>query len=333
MKIVYIIGNGFDLNLGLKTGFTDFFKYYNSLPEINNLITNLKKEINTDIKSWSDLEIQFGQYTKNFNSSEEFDIVYENVGDELSKYLKNQENSISFENVNQDIANKYLCFPEDSLQPLFVNQLKAFKKEWVNSHWNVDIITFNYTNVIDFVFKNSLAKKQIGLNERKNPILLSNIEHLHGFLEERMIFGVDNLAQISNEDFHKNQNVIEAFVKPLSNKASNDIIDNKCIKIISNANLICIFGCSIGESDKTWWKLVAEQLKRNCKLIIFFKVEEEISRRTPYKISRLINKIKDDFIEKAQIKDSNTKEVIYNNIFIGINTNFFSNLINTTNRI
>ena len=28
MKVVYLIGNGFDLNLGLKTSYSDFYTYY-----------------------------------------------------------------------------------------------------------------------------------------------------------------------------------------------------------------------------------------------------------------------------------------------------------------
>ncbi len=28
MNITFLIGNGFDLNLGLKTRYTDFYKYY-----------------------------------------------------------------------------------------------------------------------------------------------------------------------------------------------------------------------------------------------------------------------------------------------------------------
>ena len=31
MKVVYLIGNGFDLNLGLKTSYSDFYTYYTAV--------------------------------------------------------------------------------------------------------------------------------------------------------------------------------------------------------------------------------------------------------------------------------------------------------------
>ena len=50
MNIVYLIGNGFDINLGLNTRYCDFYKYYlesqqsdNSNPHIKTLKKSLKR--------------------------------------------------------------------------------------------------------------------------------------------------------------------------------------------------------------------------------------------------------------------------------------------------
>lgn len=45
MQILYIIGNGFDLNLGLKTSYKDFYDHYKSVDSSKNSINNLKKNI------------------------------------------------------------------------------------------------------------------------------------------------------------------------------------------------------------------------------------------------------------------------------------------------
>ena len=42
MKIVYLIGNGFDLNLGLKTSYRDFYKKYIKQKSNSEIVENFK---------------------------------------------------------------------------------------------------------------------------------------------------------------------------------------------------------------------------------------------------------------------------------------------------
>ena len=90
MNILYIIGNGFDLNLGMRTRYSDFYKYYKSIKSPSTLIDVLKENISNDIENWSDLELELGRYTKNLNSIKEFEEVYEDIGDNLGEYLKQE---------------------------------------------------------------------------------------------------------------------------------------------------------------------------------------------------------------------------------------------------
>jgi|688.fasta_scaffold384190_2 hypothetical protein len=325
MEIVYIIGNGFDLNLGLKTSYKDFYTFYKSLPEERTTIKKLKNSISNNFETWSDLELGLGEYTSNINSLEEFDEVYEDISEKLSEYLLNQEASFNYERIEQHKVDDYLSKPEKSLPPSLANEIKEYKNGWSNSFWNVHIITLNYTTVIDKVINKDTKNRQIGFNGKKNPIILQNLEHLHGYTNNRMILGVNDINQLSNSSFQKDQNIIEAIVKPQSNKASYDIVDAKCSSLISKANLICVFGCSIGATDKIWWNLIAQQLKRDCKLILFSK-SEEIPKRISYKINRPIRYIKDDFLRKANLENDKAKEIVLNNIIVGNNTDFFSDI-------
>lgn len=45
MNILFLIGNGFDINLGMQTRYTDFYKYYATVPTSKDSILKLKKEI------------------------------------------------------------------------------------------------------------------------------------------------------------------------------------------------------------------------------------------------------------------------------------------------
>lgn len=50
MNIVFLIGNGFDISLGLKTSYRDFAKYYVQKPSSHPSIEKLKKEIEECLK-------------------------------------------------------------------------------------------------------------------------------------------------------------------------------------------------------------------------------------------------------------------------------------------
>lgn len=64
MKITFLIGNGFDLNLGLKTTYKDFYENY--LKTLNKETINnniLYRYIDRDIEDWVDFEIRLGLFT------------------------------------------------------------------------------------------------------------------------------------------------------------------------------------------------------------------------------------------------------------------------------
>jgi abortive infection AbiH-like protein len=84
MNVLFFIGNGFDLNLGLKTSYADFYKYYTKIISKSSAVNRLKNEISGDLKDWSDLELSLGKYTEKIKSVTEFDQVFEDIGNYLS---------------------------------------------------------------------------------------------------------------------------------------------------------------------------------------------------------------------------------------------------------
>lgn len=76
MNITYLIGNGFDVNIGLKSRYADFYEtYVNIHPHDEaDVIKRFKAGINDYIKKeshkdnlkaidWRDLEVALGQFT------------------------------------------------------------------------------------------------------------------------------------------------------------------------------------------------------------------------------------------------------------------------------
>ena len=66
MNITYIIGNGFDFNLGLKTSYKSFLDYYLKRDSGDRIIELFKDSIKQCNDLWSDVEIALGQSTDLF---------------------------------------------------------------------------------------------------------------------------------------------------------------------------------------------------------------------------------------------------------------------------
>ena len=133
--------------------------------------------------------------------------------------------------------------------------------------------------------------------------------------------GVNDVSQVSNTLFHKNQSVLENLIKIDCNQAQKHTIDNWCKGQISNAHLICVFGSSIGDTDNFWWGMIGEQLKRNCRLIIF-EYGDLIPPRRPQKGRIVERKKKKYFLGKTELSD-NDLEVADQRIFLTINSDMF----------
>jgi hypothetical protein len=324
MEILYIIGNGFDLNIGLKTSYTDFYNYYNSLVSTKEKVNFLKESIAKDYQTWADLELGLGEYTSKLADVEECDEIFEDITEQLALYLEKEENQFDFGQIDLNKFYSDLCFPQKYLPFADSNILTEYNNKWYHQHWNVRIITLNYTRSLEKIFKVEKPNFQIGTQPGQYQINIRSIEHLHGYIDDRMIMGVNDISQIKNESFHNAQEILEAIVKPMCNVASKAGVDNICKTQINSADLICIFGSSIGDTDKTWWELIGKQLKRGIKLVIFTR-GNEISKRRPYKKLRHDREIKKYFLDKTDLSDIE-KNQFGENIFIAFNTEMFSHM-------
>lgn len=321
MNILYIIGNGFDMNLGLNTRYKDFYNYYQTINSQKKSIQKLKKEILDNYQNWSDLELAIGNYTENLNSTEEFDEIFEDIIDKLAEYLEKEENLFDFSKVNKDNLFDHLVFPEKTLLKADEIRINALKENYNRSNWKIDLITLNYTSIIEKIVDFQSKSILIGKHHNDFNIYLKSIEHIHGYLDDRMVVGVNDLSQIKNTSFHQNYEVVNALIKSNANKVSKHTIDDLCKNHIEQAHLICIFGSSIGDTDNIWWELIGERLMRGCHLIIFAK-SENTPQRFAHKKDREIQKSKTLFLSKTKLTESE-KNSVSDRIFVGVNTDMF----------
>jgi len=318
MKILHIIGNGFDLNLGLNTRFSDFYKYYLGEESKNESVNLLKKEIGDNIENWSDLEIAFGEFTQKLSSTAEFDDVFEDILTELSKYILSEDEKIRIEDSSKFYSS--LAFPELYLPTADKNTVTEFKNKWNNISQEIHIATLNYTKSFEKFI--DIGDNIINTPNGKGSFVRSII-HIHGYADDRMILGVNDHSQIGNEEFRENVDVLESILKPICNRVYKHTEDSETESIIRQSNLICIFGSSLGKTDNYWWQLIGNRLThQETKLIIFVR-RSSINPIVQFRFGRIEREIKNQFIERANIDEENI-ERIKSKIIVAVNTTLFS---------
>ena len=153
-------------------------------------------------------------------------------------------------------------------------------------------------------------------------IKFNDIYHIHGYTDNRLVLGVNDISQIDNVEFHEKEEIIESLIKVKCNQVQRHNIDKTCTRLINNANLICIFGSSIGDTDNVWWQLIGDQLRKNSKIIIFNR-GENIQERFAQKAARTKRSIIKLFLKKTDLSDEEIKEY-EGSIYVGINTKLFN---------
>lgn len=325
MEIVYLIGNGFDLNMGLKTKYSDFYSQYIQSESIDESILRLKQDIgkylskeSSDI-NWSDFELDFGRYTSRITSVEELINIYEDVNISLHNYIKEQELLLGMR--DKQVLIKDLMFPAEHLREIDKFYINDFAARFKKTPQNTNIITFNYTKCIENILGIKYVNHyKLGYNNKGNPCYLHSIKHIHGCIDDNILVGVNDINQIHNEQFKKDNTALALLIKPQSNKAIGSRVDEECIRVVQKSNLVCLFGLSLGDSDIFWWNLIGEQLLRTDFRLILFVRDNDLTIK--HLIGETIKFYKEFLLSKTDLSLEEKNEV-GEKIFIGYNTEIF----------
>ncbi len=281
MNITFLIGNGFDLNLGLKTLYKHFLhEYIEDSSNDSNIIKEFKESILKDIELWSDAEKTFGQYTSKYSGADGLEAFLECHMDfcmKLGKYLKMQECRL-YESVDPLMGKLFL----ESLKGLTL----GFREEQttqLNNAFNLfsggykyNFISFNYTETIDrcIVSAKNIPKAlgtRIFSNSRYENSF-GQLIHVHGYTNRDMALGVNDESQILNSQLFEDvsEEDLAPIIKRLTNKINEQRIDEKTLALLNNSDFIYIYGMSIGDTDRIWWERICDLMKKkpNVRVII-----------------------------------------------------------------
>ena len=315
MNLLYILGNGFDINLGLKTGYQDFYDYYkedkNEDPDIIAMKESIEKE---RYSTWSDLEEGLGKYTSQISRPDVFTKCLTDIKQSLIQFLNNQYEARCYE-LNSKKISEDLLTPEAYLNEQTANEYAFFLQSIgsiIPDNTHVKVVTFNYTRTIEDLLSNRFG-------------LVSRILHIHGQLADSIVMGVSDMEQVSNDAFHGDRDISEEFIKPDYNDACLNARNSIFESMIDSADVIVLFGTSLGKTDRKWWRLIGERLidKAYRVAVLYFPFDsKKDTRRHPNYRLRWTEGYQKDLLKAFEIPDEQSQEVL-SRVFIGINTDIF----------
>ena len=335
MGLTFLIGNGFDLNLGMKTRYTDMYDSYIKSESKSAIIDKFKKDLQKEehnhYKNWSDFEMGMARYAKNFTDENEFIECIRDFKAHMVKWLKDEEeillnnfwSKVDYDRMLNSIANfHYGCTPN--------NRYELEKVMTVKGSCKCTFITFNYTKVLDKI-----------LLEISGPVDGDNVDfdiaesviHIHGDLDNDVVLGIDNKNQItSNFDITRKTDM--AFIKPEFNKEFDRRRVDDAFKLINGNSVVCAYGLSLGESDSMWSKILKDWLLANPQHHLVYYVYDE-TQIPSYNYDEKMEKeeeLKEEIYKKLKLTGAQISSV-KNKIHIPVSYNIFDFMIQENEKV
>ena len=112
MNITFLIGNGFDINCGVKTKYTDMYPDYIATASESRVLARFKAALQRDgrnqYKTWGDFEMGMAAYSKEFFNEGEFVACIRDFKEFMTNYLIRQQEEFQAKITNDDALQSQL---------------------------------------------------------------------------------------------------------------------------------------------------------------------------------------------------------------------------------
>lgn len=257
MSTLFLIGNGFDVNCGMRTKYKDVYEGYVKTESSSDAIMKFKKDISSNIENWGDFEMAMAKYAECLADEKQFLECIRDFSNYMESYLSEEEllfkKKLSDRQINSAVRQELSNSLSKFCYGISHNIDDLMDARNANHFYGISIITFNYTDVFDMIineFANAMSVKR------------KEIIHIHGVLKDGPVFGVDNIKQIVT-DYKLSRRGERGFIKPIFNESFDKKRVQVAKDIIKKANTICVYGMSLGDSDLSWRNELIEWLKAN----------------------------------------------------------------------
>jgi hypothetical protein len=328
MNITFLIGNGFDIKLGLKTRYTDFYNIYIDSNKDRNIDDNIKcfsELIEDNYETWADFEMAFAENA--FGTKYDIRDILEDFSKKFAEYLSEQTRICNY--TEQGISEQFRNFLINGYR-----LLEARDKRQISNIYNsltesifINFVNFNYTDTLDNLIKtykettsNSNILREFSSNNVKYVEAIDKTLNIHGTLNNSIIIGIDSIEQFKNENLKKDNSISKYCIKSAVNEyIGNEKAENDFVSLISSSRIIYAYGLSFGKSDKSRWDIITQWLKydNRHKLIIYKYQTGFENYKSVYKPRLLdaIEELKDYYLELLGF-DKSEYESYYDQIFV-----------------
>lgn len=347
MHIAFLIGNGFDLRVGLNTKYSEFVEYYVNPIDFESVgvIEEFKERIRNDLREnslkndsqfedkWANCELQKGRDTLQFDLIQEYYDCWDDFFNGLVDYLKIEESRVDFSYDPDGVASEFLrsiANFSSCLSSREVDELNKIRDKYSHEQIFYDFLIFNYTSVFDQCV--SLAKE----SEDKSAIIRSysgrriqdqigRVCHPHGSLENgNIIFGVNDENQISNKVFLEDPDFKIDCIKTAANYDCGAYQEDEAKRIIEASSIVYVFGMSIGETDDLWWGCLGRWLQESTNRMLIIHSFSIVPNTQPRQRASKRREMRDWFFTRAGIDEEGAKEALSSRILIDFNPDIFS---------
>ncbi|WNM23519.1 AbiH family protein [Demequina capsici] len=297
-NIMAIVGNGFDIQAlsDLKspadTRYVSFFHYlkYRHFDDGNSILKEMESLQHSGAEDWSDVEAAIGNLVgKRGTSLQVVTRDLKAVQTEFSSFLDgvstpevlSQLGSLSV--ANEWAMSSFTEFLGDIRDPDDYSRMDFPVRLDIGDVFNFQFINLNYTTLLDdYVYLDQVQfdphpfvhsdrnmnfwpnpRGHAPAKEKKNfrmvSYLVSDVVHPHGvqYVPRSLLFGIDSADAYASK-----------LTKPYW--AQNEV---KYGDLFNETELFIIFGCSLGATDRWWWRSIAKALaeRDEAELLLYWR--------------------------------------------------------------
>ena len=309
-RITFLLGNGFDLSLHMKTSYEDVYNTYVDAPSITQVIESFKSELKRrkPFDKWSDFEMGMAEYAETLSSEEEFIECIRDFKRHMVEHLRKEdkrlESLVQSGFYNSQIVKELDRSFEKFYDGFSPNVKREFERLTDKEFWNYNVITFNYTNSLEYLYIAKFKQQKMIMN---SPL------HIHGDLYNDIVLGVNHVGQIKDTAYKLTKKARRAFVKTYFNEEYDKDRVLMAKRMIESSSIICTYGFSMGESDKMWIDLIVEWLKKDTNHhLVVFKYDTTIYNRCVYdEIMEVEDEKKNDLMRYLGSNNSDLERQIH----------------------
>ena len=277
MNITYIIGNGFDLALGLRTDYPSFIKHYvGEMPrrvqrgEVrpDSPLLKLCEDMKDNPKTWADAERAFGRLK--FSSMGDkaisvYDECYDDFVGSFYDWLTFEDSRFLVGDTMSDSSRNAWIASLIRLDKYMPSGRKSAYLDYLSGGGDVvlNFINFNYTGTLEQMLGSENDKKWIVKipQDRLLHVKVGSVCHVHGSLKTNdVVFGVDNVSQITDETVRNYCNMTGGLLKAKVDENIRAGYESVAKKILRDSQLIVLYGVSCGETDMSWWQNIYQRV-------------------------------------------------------------------------